>query len=73
MLAKIHDGVVVEIIPDFDPIFPGIPVEDRFSPEFLKECVPCDETVQQRYTYSEGKFFEPVVEPEIIESTEVEE
>lgn len=72
MLAKIHEGAVVEIIPDFDPIFPGIPVEDRYSPEFLKDCVPCDEKVQQRYTYSNGEFFEPVpVETE--EATEGEE
>ena len=64
MLAKIHNGVVVEIIPDFDPVFPGIPVEERYSPEFLKDCVPCDETVQQRYTYSNGEFSEPVTEGE---------
>lgn len=73
MLAKIYNGIVVEIIPDFDPTFPGVPIEDRFSPEFLKECVPCEETVQQRYTYSNGEFFEPVEpEPEPIE-TEAEE
>lgn len=66
MLAKIFNGVVVEIIPEFDPVFPGIPVEDRFSPEFLKECVPCDETVKQRYIYSNGEFIEP-------EATEDEE
>ena len=74
MLAKIFNGVVVEIIPENNPIFPGIPVEDRYSPEFLKDCVKCDDTVRQGYLYSNGEFSEPVIpEPPIPEPEEVSE
>jgi len=34
----IRDGIVAEIIPEEYPIFPGIPITERFAPDFLAKC-----------------------------------
>ena len=41
----LSNNVVIEIIPEEDPIFPGIPITDRYSPDFLSKCVAVDENV----------------------------
>lgn len=33
------DNILAEIIPDFDPVFPEIPVTERYAPDFLAQCV----------------------------------
>lgn len=33
------DNILSEIIPDFDPVFPEIPVTERYAPDFLAQCV----------------------------------
>ena len=34
------DGHIVrEIIPDENPVFPGVPIEERYAPDFLARCV----------------------------------
>lgn len=33
------DNILSEIIPDFDPVFPEIPVTERYAPDFLVQCV----------------------------------
>lgn len=38
MYAYIENNIIRSTIPDFDPIFPNVPVEDRYSPEFLSKC-----------------------------------
>lgn len=71
---------VMEIIPDEDPIFPGIPIEQRHTAEFIATLVPVeDETeVEQNWVYdSETQTFdepsapepgpEPEPEPEPVE------
>lgn len=34
------------IVPGEDPVFPGVPVECRFSKEFLKKCVAVDDETE---------------------------
>lgn len=45
---------VMEIIPDENPIFPGIPIEQRYTAEFIATLVPVeDETeVEQNWIYN---------------------
>lgn len=74
--ARIDNGIVREIIPEFDPIFPNIPVTDRFHKSIIDTLVkiPEDVDVQQHWTYSEETgFAAPVVEAveePVIENTE---
>lgn len=71
---------VMEIIPDENPIFPGIPIEQRYTAEFIATLMPVeDETeVEQNWVYDpETKTFdepptpepgpEPEPEPEPVE------
>lgn len=66
------DNVVNEIIPDENPVFPGVPIKDRYAPDFVSKLLHIsDETeVHQNWTYDpETKTFSAPVMPEI----EVEE
>ena len=58
---------VMEIIPDANPIFPGIPIEQRYTAEFIATLVPVeDETeVEQNWVYDpETKTFDEPPTPE---------
>ena len=58
---------VMEIIPDENPIFPGIPIEQRYTAEFIATLVPVeDETeVEQNWVYDpETKTFDEPPTPE---------
>lgn len=33
------DNILCEIIPDFDPVFPDVPITERYAPDFLALCV----------------------------------
>ena len=63
MYVRIADNIVVEIIPEFDPVFPGVPITDRYAPDFLAHCiqVPDEADVKQGWLYdpATGGFFEP--------------
>ena len=61
----ITDNIVREVIPEVNPAFPEIPIGERYTAEFLTQCVVViDETpVEQNWTYSEG-VFSPPPEPE---------
>lgn len=50
-----EDKAVKEIIPDIDPVFPGVPVEDRYAPDFVDGLihVPDETDVEQNWTYDE--------------------
>lgn len=69
---------VAEIIPDENPIFPGIPIGQRYSAEFVKKLFPVEDDVEveQNWEYNEqtGTFALPVL-PEIsmVEETENED
>ena len=66
-----EDFSVGSIIPDEDPIFPGIPVEQRYSAEFLKQCIAVEDTVAEaieagsKYDPETGTFYVP--EPPNVE------
>lgn len=70
-------GEVGSRIPNEDAIFPGIPVEKRFSESFLQNCVYVEDsfvdtiTPYTRYNWETGEFYEvdppdpePTPEPE---------
>lgn len=73
--ANLINNTVNEIIPDFDPIFPNIPIEQRFSAAFCKELreIPAEQEGQvcPGWTYNADTdvFEEPVPqEPETATS-----
>ena len=39
MIAYIVNNIVYELIPKENPVFPGVPVTDRYTAEFLTQCV----------------------------------
>lgn len=47
---------VQEIIPDFNPIFPDIPIEQRYSPDFVAKLLhfPDETEVGPNWTYDES-------------------
>lgn len=61
----IRDDVVHEIIPGEDPTFPGVPIQDRFAPNFIAglEAVPDDTVVEELYVKIETGFAPPPIEP----------
>lgn len=54
---------VAEIIPDEDPIFPGVPIEHRYTPDFVAKLlhVADDTDVKQNQIYDPetGTFSDP--------------
>lgn len=66
-------NTVAEIIPDENPIFPGIPIEQRYTPDFVAKLlhVADDTDVKQNQVYDPetGTFSDPPV-PEPVEPPE---
>ena len=59
------DGVAQESIPALDPAFPGIPIEERYAPDLLANCVKSDAPVQSGWLYdAKTKRFSEPPEPE---------
>lgn len=59
------DGIVREIIPEINPAFPGIPIEERYTADFLDRCiVVSDDTEVEQNWICEGGSFTPPPEPE---------
>ena len=57
-----QDRTVKEIIPDIDPIFPGVPIEDRYAPDFLEKLrhFPDNTEVEQNWVLDEvAMIFSP--------------
>lgn len=73
------DNILAEIIPDEDPVFPGVAISERFSPEFITMCVVrTDEQIAEEgieigmvYDKESDKFSKPP-EPEPIPEPEPE-
>jgi len=64
---QLKNQIAVELIPEFDPTFPDVPVTERFSKDFLNQCVTFDEEVPMGYIYDPvNKKFNPptIVTPE---------
>ena len=67
------EGIVREIIPEFDPIFPNVPVTERFHKSIIETLVEIPEgiNVEQHWTYNkETGFAAPVVHIEDVISEE---
>ena len=68
MYAYIDKKIVKEIIADIDPIFPGAPVEQRYSADFLSRCVhTADANVKVGMVYDAktGTFSERTIMPAV--------
>lgn len=67
-----QDNTVSEIIPDEDPIFPGISIEDRYEKSFVDKLLHVDDSVEvaQNWAYdaASGLFSEP--QPEETEDAD---
>lgn len=60
-------STVAEIIPDIDPVFPGIPIEARYTAGFVASLLHVDDKtdIQQNWAYDpERGTFAPPSEPE---------
>ena len=57
--ARIIAGVVQEIINDT----PEIPLSQRFHPDIVAQCVPCDNTVGPNDIYDGTTFTKPIPKP----------
>ena len=69
MYAYIIDKIVREVIPDIDPIFPGIDINERYPADMLAKCVHVEDgaDVKQGMVYDaeSGTFSMPEVKPVI--------
>lgn len=67
--VRLNNNVVAEIIPEFDPIFPDVPIEQRYPAEFVKKLVTVDDSIEVRvgmvYDKETGVFSVP--EPSAVE------
>lgn len=63
-----NENTVAEIIPDENPIFPGIPVSERYAPDFVARLrhFPDGTPVEQNWVYDEDTdtFAPPPTAPE---------
>ena len=59
------DGIVREIIPEINPAFQEIPIEKRYTADFLDRCIAVsDDTEVEQNWICEGGGFAPPPEPE---------
>lgn len=61
------ESTVAEIIPDENPIFPGVPIEQRYAPDFVAKLLhfPDETEVEQNWVYDpETQTFAEPPEPE---------
>lgn len=86
MYILLTNNTVAEIIPDENPIFPGIPIEQRYAPDFVAKLlhVADDTAVKQNQVYDPetGTFSDPPVpeppepgpdpEPEYISTADLD-
>lgn len=81
MYLYMFDNAVQEIIPEINPDLPGFPIEERYAPDFLKQCIVVSEEIfnlqgiEQGMVYNAetGEFAHPVVEEPVVEAPVVEE
>jgi hypothetical protein len=72
-------GEVREFIDEFNPAFPNIPIEDRYSPEFLDSCLIMEESEFEQRHIVLGTYYDKetdsfyIPEIEVIEEEEKEE
>ena len=64
--ARLNDNIVEEIIPEFDPTFPNVPIEQRYPADFVSGLIKVENGVEVGMVYNPetGEFSEPEpVEP----------
>lgn len=68
---RMEDNRVLEIIPEFDPVFPNIPLDQRYAPDFISRLLPVEDNVEveQNWLYSaeEQTFTPPPIEIGTVE------
>lgn len=71
-------NTVTEIIPDVNPIFPSIPVAQRYTTDYLNQCITADDVSAihtgmiydpASKTFSDPPALEPVIPTEPITPT----
>lgn len=67
--AYVVDGKVNIIIDEFNKDFPNVPLEERYSKDFLEKCVECGKDVREGMEYNSetGEFIEHKEEVENVE------
>lgn len=63
-------NTVAETIPDENPIFPGVPIDERYAPDFVNRLIhlPDDTEVAQNWEYDpDTGNFAPPAQPEPAE------
>lgn len=70
----VTDGIVREIIPEINPAFPDIPIDERYTADFLDRCIVVsdDTEVEQNWICEDGGFTPPP-EPEPVPDDEADE
>lgn len=71
MYIYLMNDTAIQNIPEEHPDFPGIPVEQRYTADFLAKCVKWPEEVPQGYLW-DGAQFNPPPEPEPAEMEPME-
>lgn len=63
MYVRLDSGVVMEMIPDIDPAFPDVPIEERFPAEFIAELLHVEDSTEvgagMEYDAETGSFGYP--------------
>lgn len=67
----LNRGITVEIIPELDPIFPDVPIHQRYSAEFLDKCVSVEDDVNvttgMQYDYDNQTFGTVVTSSKLLD------
>ena len=70
MYLKLNGNIVTEIIPDIDPVFPNVSIEERFPPEYVSELIHADDGAEiycgMEYNSETGEFVFPESSPSEI-------
>jgi len=75
MYILLESNTVKEIIPDIDPTFPDVPIEERYAPDFIEKLIHVSDDVEVHqndvYDPKTGLFSEPALDepPEEVEIT----
>ena len=74
MYVKLNENIVTEIIPDTDPAFPSVSIEERFPPDYILELIHVDDNAEiycgMEYNSETGEFTFPKPSPSEIISME---
>lgn len=57
----LNNNIVGEVIPEINPTFPGVPIVDRYSPEFIAQLMEWPEAVKPGLFYDKltNTFIDP--------------